>query len=97
MQIKDNSFTKVEDLKMLNDLVKKFQPSIALNRIKHWMDIFFKFDQGQKSTRSKLLKHKWFTYQTEISTNLIFKSAKFANKYFERIHSKYHTIDSPIS
>ena len=42
--MKDNSFTNVEDLKILNDLVKKFQPSIALDRIKYWMDIFFKFD-----------------------------------------------------
>ena len=94
-KMKDNSFTKVDDLEMLNDLVKNFKPSIALNRIKHWMDIFFKFNQGQKSTRSKLLKHKWFTYQTEIATNLIFKSAKFANKYFEKILSKHHTIGLP--
>ena len=93
--MKDNSFTKVEDLEMLNNLVTNFQPSIALNRIKHWMDVFFKFDQGQKSTRSKLLQHNWYTYQTEISTNLIFKSAKFANTYFERILSKHHTIGLP--
>jgi len=93
--MKDNSFTKVEDLEMLNNLVKSLQPSIALGRISHWMDIFFKFDQGQKSTRSKLLKHNWFTYQTEISTNLIFKSAKFAKAYFDRILSKHHTIGLP--
>ena len=53
------------------------------------------FDQGQKSTRSKLLKHNWFTYQTEISTNLVFKSAKFANAYFDNILSKHHTIGLP--
>ena len=93
--MKDNSFTKVEDLGMLNNLVKNFKPSIALNRIEHWMGIFFKFDQGQKSTRSKLLKHNWFTYQTEISTNLVFKSAKFANAYFDNILSKHHTIGLP--
>ena len=92
---KDNSFTKVSDLEMLNDLVKNFKPSVAHDRIKHWMDIFFKFDQGQKSTRSKLLHHNWFTYQTEISTNLIFKSAKFANAYFDKILSKHHTIGLP--
>jgi len=85
--MKDNSFTKVEDLEMLNNLVKSFKPSIALDRINHWMNLFFKFDQGQKSTRSKLLHHNWYTYQTEISTNLIFKSAKFANAYFDRILS----------
>jgi len=93
--MKDNSFTKVEDLGMLNNLVENFQPSIALKRVGHWMDIFFKFDQGQKSTRSKLLHHNWFTYQTEISTNLIFKSAKFANAYFDRVLSKHHTIGLP--
>ena len=92
---KDNSFTKVEDLEMLNNLVTNFQPSIALDRINHWINIFFKFNQGQKSTRSKLLQHNWYTYQTEISTNLIFKSAKFANTYFERILSKHHTIGLP--
>lgn len=93
--MKDNSFTQVEDLENLNDLVSKFQPSIALNRINHWMDVFFKFDQGKKSTRSRLLKHNWFTYQTEICSNLIFKSAKFANAYFDRILSKHHTIGLP--
>jgi hypothetical protein len=94
-RMKDNSFTQVDDLEMLNELVSKFQPSIALNRISHWMDVFFKFDQGQKSTRSRLLKHNWFTHQTEICTNLIFKSAKFANAYFDRILSKHHTIGLP--
>ena len=93
--MKDNSFTKVEDLSMLNDLVKNFKPSIALTRVNYWMNIFFRFNQGKKSTRSKLLKHKWFTYQTEISTNLIFKSAKFATTYFDKILTKHHTIGLP--
>ena len=92
---KENSFTKIEDLELLNNLVKNFQPSIAIDRINHWMNIFFKFNQGQKSTCSKLLKHNWFTYQTEIATNLIFKSAKFANAYFDNILSKHHTIGLP--
>jgi hypothetical protein len=92
---KENSFTMVEDLEMLNQLVKDFKPSIALTRINHWMNQFFRFDQGKKSTRSKLLKHNWFTYQTEIATNLIFKSAKFANNYFDNILSKHHTIGLP--
>ena len=92
---KENSFTKVEDLEKLNQLVKDFKPSIALTRINHWMNLFFKFDQGKKSTRSKILRHNWFTYQTEIATNLIFKSAKFANNYFDNILSKHHTIGLP--
>ncbi len=94
-KMNENSFTKVEDLEMLNNLVKNFLPSIALNRISHWMNIFFKFDKGKKSTRSKLLSHSWYTYQTEIASNIIFKSAKFANKLFENVLSKHHTIGLP--
>ena len=76
-------------------MVKKFRPSIVLENINHWMSIFFKFNQGTKSTRSKLLEHNWYTYQTEISTNFIYKSAKFANSYFDKILSKHHTIGLP--
>ena len=93
--MKDNSFTKVEDIDLLNQLVEDFKPSIALESINHWMNIFFKFNKSSKSTRSKLLKHNWYTYQTEISTNLIFKSVKFANSYFDKILSKHHTIGLP--
>ncbi len=92
---KDNSFTYVQDLDLLNSIVNQFKPSFALNRIKHWMNLFFKFDKGAKSTRSKLLYHNWFTYQTEIATNIIFKSPKFANSYFNRILAKHHTIGLP--
>ncbi len=92
---KENSFTKVQDLGLLNNLVKNFKPSMAIERVSYWMDIFFRFNQGSKSTRSKLIKHNWFTYQTEISTNLIFKSPKFAKTYFENILSKHHTIGLP--
>ena len=65
-KMKDNSFTQVDNLVMLEDLVNDFQPSMALNRIDYWMSIFFKFNKGQKSTRSKLLSHKWYISQTEI-------------------------------
>jgi len=94
-RMKDNSFTFVDNTELLNSLIKNFKPSIVLNRINHWMNIFFRFDQGKRSTISKLLKHNWFTYQTEISTNLIFKSAKFANNFFDNILSKNHTIGLP--
>lgn len=93
--MKDNSFTKVCNLTVLEDLVKSFQPSIALNRVDYWMNIFFRFDKGTKSTRSKLMNHNWFTSQTEIATNIIFKSAKFANSLFQRILNKHHTIGLP--
>ncbi|MEX1384568.1 hypothetical protein, partial [Lutibacter sp.] len=94
-KMKENSFVKVSDLSLLESLVENFQPSIALNRISYWMDTFFRFDKGERSTRSKLLKHEWFTYQTEISSNVIFKSAKYANSFFQRLLQKHHTIGFP--
>ncbi len=94
-KMKDNSFIQVSDLDILKDLVDNFQPSIALNRIDYWMDLFFRFDKGSRSTRSKLLKHNWFSYQTEVATNIIFKSAKFANSFFQRVLEKNHTIGLP--
>ncbi len=94
-KMKDNSFVQVSDITFLNSLVEKFQPSIALGRISYWMDKFFRFDKGNRSTRSKLLKHQWFTYQTEISSNIIFKSAKFTNSFFQRVLQKHHTIGFP--
>ncbi len=93
--MKDNSFTQVDDLELLDTLVSNFKPSFALERINHWMNIFFRFKQIKKSTRSKLLSHNWFSFQTEIATNLIFKSAKFAKSYFNRILAKHHTIGLP--
>lgn len=94
-KMSDNSFTDVSNIDVLESLVNSFQPSIALNRIDHWINLFFRFDKGDKSTRSKLLTHKWFTYQTEISSNIIFKSAKFTNSYFQRVLNKHHTIGLP--
>lgn len=94
-KMKDNSFTFVSDVNKLENLVQDFQPSIALARIDYWMGLFFRFDKGTKSTRSKLLRHNWFTYQTEISTNIIFKSVKFAKSYFQRVLHKHHTIGLP--
>lgn len=94
-KMKDNSFIRVDNMEMLEGLVSNFQPSIALNRIDYWMSSFFKFNKGQKSTCSKLLSHKWYTSQTEISTNIIFKSAKFCNSFFQRVLNKHHTIGLP--
>lgn len=93
--MKDNSFVQVSDTALLKSLVEKFQPSIALGRISYWMNIFFRFDKGNRSTRSKLLTHEWFTYQTEVSSNIIFKSAKFANSFFQRVLQKHHTLGLP--
>jgi len=94
-KMKDNSFVQVSDISLLNSMVEKFQPSIALGRITYWMDKFFRFDKGNRSTCSKLLSHDWYTYQTEVSSNIIFKSAKFANSFFQRVLQKHHTIGFP--
>ncbi len=91
-KMKDNSFVEESDVGALESLVKDFQPSLALKRIDYWMQKLFRFDKGNKSTRSKLLTHQWFTYQTEVSFNVIFKSAKFLNSYFHRILHKHLTI-----
>lgn len=94
-KMQDNSFISVSDLDLLQSLVEGFQPSIALNRIDYWMNVFFRFDKGSKHTCSKLLKHQWYTYQTEISTNMIFKSPRFAKGLFQRVLQKHHTIGLP--
>lgn len=95
-KMKDNSFVSVDNLTMLKELVENFQPSIALKRINYWMNIFFRFDKGSRSTRSKLLTHQWYTYQTEIASNIIFKSPKFANTFFQRVLEKITPSDCPI-
>lgn len=94
-KMNENSFVQVSDLDLLENLVENFQPSIVLGRISYWMDKFFRFDKGNRSTRSRLLKHEWFTYQTEVSSNIIFRSAKFANSFFQRVLQKHHTIGFP--
>lgn len=94
-KMKDNSFVKVSDVDALKLLVENFQPSTALNRMDYWMDVFFRFDKGTRSTRSKLLTHRWFTHQTEISSNIIFKSENFSTSFFQRLLQKHHTIGLP--
>jgi hypothetical protein len=56
------------------------------------MGFVFRFDKESKSTWSKLLSHQGYTYQTEVSSNVIYKSVKFLNNYFGRILHKNHTI-----
>ena len=93
--MKDNSFTYISDLEVFNKLVEDFSGSYVQNAINIWMNEFFKLDKGSKSTRSKLLQHEWYSTQTEICTNVIFKSAKFATSLFNRILDKHHRIGLP--
>ena len=94
-KMKDNSFTYIEDLEVFNKLVEDFSGNYVQNTVNIWMNNFFKFDKGSKSTRSNLLQHEWYSTQTEICTNVIFKSAKFATGLFNRILDKHHRIGLP--
>jgi len=66
-------------------------------RINYWMGRFFRFDKGKYSTLPKELKHEWYCSQVEVCTNLIFKSAIFGTKLFERLIDKYTRLGSPDS
>jgi DNA-binding PadR family transcriptional regulator len=59
------------------------------------MDMFFKFDKGSYSTRSKYLDHEWFISQAEISTNVKFKSPKFCTSLFEKLLQKVIRLGLP--
>ncbi len=49
------------------------------------MNIFFKFNKGTYSTSSKFLHHDWYLAQIEVSSNIVFKSARFYTSLFERL------------
>ena len=59
------------------------------------MNIFFKFDKGKYSTRSKFLVHGWYLSQIEISSNIVFQSARFCTSLFERLLDKFHRLGLP--
>ena len=59
------------------------------------MNIFFKFDKGKYSTRSKFLEHGWYLSQIEISSNIVFRSARFCTSLFERLLDKFHRLGLP--
>ena len=90
-----NSFVEVEDLELLKELVENLSGQEILDRINSWKNYFFKFDKGDRSTRSKLLEHEWYTNQTEISTNVIFKSPKYFNAIFDQLLAKHYTVGLP--
>jgi hypothetical protein len=63
--------------------------------IEQWVNVWFSFDKGERSRRSSLLEHKWFTCQSEICTNIIFKSKGYFDKVYEKILEKHHRIGLP--
>ncbi len=61
------------------------------------MNIFFKFDKGKYSTRSRFLEHGWYLSQIEISSNVVFRSPRFCTSLFERLLDKFHRLGPACS
>ena len=47
------------------------------------------------STRSKFLYHDWYSSQVEVSSNIVFRSARFCTSLFERLLDKFHRLGLP--
>jgi hypothetical protein len=91
----DNSFVYVSNPLRLQKLSDTMNFSIINNRIQFWWDIFFKFNKGTYSTRSKLLTHDWHSYQVEVCSNTIFKSSTYGSRIFNKLLQKHHTVGLP--
>lgn len=94
---KDNAFVYAEDPEQLQEIVKELDGRAIMKRAQYWKNIFFKFDKGKYSTRSKFLEHEWYASQVEVSSNIIFKSARFATSLFERLLDKFQRLGLPES
>ena len=94
-RLNENAFVDVENPEALQKAAASLSGRIVLNRINYWMNIFFKFDKGKYSTRSKFLEHGWYLSQVEISSNIVFQSARFCTSLFERLLDKFHRLGLP--
>lgn len=94
-RLKENAFIDVEDPGALQKAALSLDGRTVLNRITHWMNLFFKFDKGKYSTKSKFLHHDWYLTQVEISSNIVFGSARFCTSLFERLLDKFHRLGLP--
>jgi len=93
----DNAFVDVDDPEAIRKAVESLNGRAVLNRVAYWMNIFFKFDKGKYSTCSKYLHHEWYLSQVEISSNIVFRSARFCTSLFERLLDKFHRLGLPES
>lgn len=92
----DNSFVKVSDEERFKKLVSSLpEGEWIAHQIKKWMDIFFRFHKGSRSTCSKILSHNWFIGQTELCSNLIFKSPRYLDSLFGHLLAEQHVIGYP--
>jgi hypothetical protein len=96
-KMKGNAFSWVEDSEALQQIADSITGSQVKERIDYWMGCFFKFDKGSYSTRSKYLVHEWYMGQTEVCSNIIFKSARFCTNLWERLLDKFSRIGLPDS
>ncbi len=94
-RLKENAFVDVDDPDALQRAALSLDGRAVLNRINLWMDIFFKFDKGKYSTRSRFLVHGWYLTQVEICSNMIFKSARFCTNLFQRLLDKFQRLGLP--
>jgi hypothetical protein len=95
--MKDNAFVGIENRERFKEIVKELDGRAVQQRVEHWKNIFFKFDKGAYSTRSKHLEHEWYLHQVEVSSNIVFKAARFATSLFERLLDKFQRIGLPDS
>ena len=93
----DNAFVDVDDPEAIRKAVESLNGRAVLNRIAYWMNLFFKFDKGKYSTCSKYLHHEWYLSQVEISSNIVFRSARFCTSLFERLLDKFQRLGLPES
>ena len=94
-RMEDNSFTDIGDLEELKSLVADFKGSEIETCIHHWMDEWFSFHKGERSRRSALLSHRWYTCQCEVCSNIIFKSSRYFNGVYDKLLEKHHRIGLP--
>jgi len=93
----DNAFVDVDDPEAIRQAVKSLNGREVQNRVNYWMNLFFKFEKGKYATRSKYMHHEWYLSQVEISSNVVFRSARFCTSLFERILDKFQRLGLPES
>jgi len=87
----------VDDPEAISKAVELLNGRAVINRATYWMNISFKFDKGKYSTCSRYLQHEWYLSQVEISSNIVFRSARFCTSFFERILDKFQRLGLPES
>jgi hypothetical protein len=87
----------VEEPETLQEIANSIDGYTVQNRINYWMNLFFKFNKGTYSTRSKHLQHEWYMTQVEVCSSIVFKPARFCTNLFERILDKLSRFGLPGS